>query len=124
MEGGWREAANGTESSSRWAGGEEQQQLDGGAAYDWAGDSLTAVSSSAEATHSVHQGYQDRNDDTGVGIDAKDKKARRYDMYELSPRSTINWSRAMLTACRGIIRSCWLPGIYEHYPLDAEDIQV
>lgn len=71
MEGGWREADNGTESSSRWAGGEEQQ-LDGGAAYEWARDSL-AVYSSAETTSSAHQG-----DGTGVGISAKEKKERRY----------------------------------------------
>lgn len=85
MEGGWREADIGTESSSRWAAGEEQQ-LDGGAGSDWAGDS-SIVPSSTEDARSAHQEQQDRKDD--AVINAKDKKARRY-VRALSPGNKIN----------------------------------
>lgn len=96
MGGGWREAVIGDESSSRWAAGEEKQ-LDGGAAYDWAGDSL-AVPSTAEAACRAHQGHQDPKDE--AILFAKDKKARRYVRALPIIGEVINWSRAMLTTER------------------------
>ena len=81
MEGGSEAGYGGPESSSGWGGDSgQEQQLDGGGAYDdWVGDGDSAANySSAEATRSTHHGHQDRNDDAGVDGNTKDNQARRY----------------------------------------------